>query len=178
MVVKLFDIIILIQSIVKCVLLLIKLTIFWQGGRDATFIGNIGELREEKEEWSQYSERLDHFLLANGIEDEKKKDIFLAVIGLQTYKLLKSLVASAKPGEKEYNQLVELLAQNYELAPSEIVQRYQFNTRVHCEDEPVVAYMSELCGLVQFYNFGEALETMLKDFLICGINDEAIHAIC
>jgi len=56
-----------------------------------------------------------------GIEDTKKKDVFLAVIGLQTYKLLKSLVALAKPDKKEYNQLVQLLAQHYKLAPSEIV---------------------------------------------------------
>ena len=32
---------------------------------------------------------------ANSIEDEKKKYIFLTVIGLQTHKLLKSLVAPA-----------------------------------------------------------------------------------
>ena len=73
----------------------------------AAFIGSIGEYREGKEEWSQYAERLNHFFSANGIEDEKKKDIFLAVIGPQTYKLLKSLVTPAKPGEKEYNQLVQ-----------------------------------------------------------------------
>ena len=62
---------------------------------------------EGKEEWSQYAERLDHFLSANAIADEKKKDVFLSVIGPQTYKLLKSLVAPAKPGEKEYNRLVQ-----------------------------------------------------------------------
>ena len=44
----------------------------------------------------------EHFLSANGIEDEKKKDVFLTVIRLQIYKLLKSLVAPAKPGEKDY----------------------------------------------------------------------------
>ena len=46
----------------------------------------------------------EHFLSANGIEDEKKKDVFLTVIRLQTYKLLKSLVAPAKPGEKDYTE--------------------------------------------------------------------------
>ena len=44
--------------------------------------------------------------LANGIEDKKKKDVFLTVIKPQTYKLLTSLVAPAKPGEKDYTQLV------------------------------------------------------------------------
>jgi len=64
---------------------LIKLQHFGDEDRMAVFFGSIGEFREGKEEWSQYAECLDYFLLANGIEDAKKKDIFLAVIGLQTY---------------------------------------------------------------------------------------------
>ena len=110
----------------------------------AAYIGSIGEYREGKEEWSQYAERLDHFLSANGIEDAKKKDVFLAVIGPQPYKLLKSLVAPAKSGDKEYNQLVQLLTQHFESAPSEIVQRYCFNSRIQQKGEPVVTYVSEL----------------------------------
>ena len=74
----------------------------WQQGRTAAYIGSIEEYREGKEEWSQYAEHLNHFLSANGIADDKKKDVFLTAIGPQTYKLLKSLVAPAKPGEKNY----------------------------------------------------------------------------
>ena len=72
----------------------------------AAYIGSIGEYREGKEEWAQYTERLNHFLSANGIKDEKKKDVFLTVIWLQTYKLLTSLVAPAKPGEKDYTRWI------------------------------------------------------------------------
>ena len=42
----------------------------------AAYIGSFGEFREGKEEWSQYTERLNHFTLANGIKDEQKKDCF------------------------------------------------------------------------------------------------------
>ena len=59
----------------------------------ASFIESIGKYREGKEEWSQYAKHPNHSLSANVIEDEKKKDIFLAVIG-------KSLVTAAKPGKK------------------------------------------------------------------------------
>ena len=109
----------------------------------AAFIGSIGEYCAGKEEWSQYAERLDHFLAANSIEDAKKKDVFLAVIGPPTYKLLKSLVAPAKPGEKEYNQLVQVLTQHFEPAPSEIM-RYRFNSRIRRRGESVATYISEL----------------------------------
>lgn len=139
------------------------------------YIGNIGEYNAGKEEWSQYAERLDHFLAANGIEDAKKKDVFLAVIGPPTYKLLKSIVAPAKPGEKEYDQLVQLLTQNFEPAPSEKMRRYHFNSRIRRKGELVATYVSELRGLAQFCNYGNTLETMLRDRLMCGINDESIQ---
>ena len=110
-----------------------------------------------------------------GIKDARKKDVFLAVFGPQPYKLLKSLVAAAKPGDKEYNQLVQLLTQHFELAPSEIVRRYHFNSRIQQKGESVATYVSELRGLAQFYNFGESLETMLRDHVVCAINDKLIQ---
>ena len=69
--------------------------------------------REGKEEWSQYTERLNHFILANRTE----KSVFLAVIGPQAYKLLNSLIAPAKPGDKGYKDLVQTLAKHYKLVP-------------------------------------------------------------
>ena len=141
----------------------------------AAYIGSIGEYRKGKEEWLQYAERLNHFLSANSIEDDKRKDIFLTVIGPQTYKLLKSLVAPAKPGEQNYAQLVEVLTHHFDQAPFEILRRHCFNTRNRCRGETVTAHVSELQGLAQFCNFGESLDTMLRDYLVCGINDEAVQ---
>ena len=69
----------------------------------ATF-GKVDEFDASKEEWSQYVECLTHFFLANGIDEaEKKRAVFLSVIGPATYKLLRNLLAPAKPGEKAYN---------------------------------------------------------------------------
>ena len=103
----------------------------------AAYIGHIGEYRE----WLQYAVRLNHFLSANSMEDDQKKDIFFMVITPQTYKLLKSLVAPAKPGEKDYTQV---LTQYFDPAPLEIVQRYRFNMRNQHKGETVTAYMSKL----------------------------------
>ena len=44
-------------------------------------IGRIKEFCEDKEEWSQYAERLEHFFAANGItSNDKKHSVFLTVI--------------------------------------------------------------------------------------------------
>ena len=60
----------------------------------AVTFGRIEEFDGNKEDWSQCEERLGHFFAANGVESaEKKRSIFLSVVGAATYKLLRSLVA-------------------------------------------------------------------------------------
>ena len=86
-------------------------------------IGRVGEFDQKLESWEQYAERLGHFLDANSIQDAtKKRSVFLSVIGLTTYKLLASLIAPDKPGDKEYEELVKVLKEYHNPAPSEIVQ--------------------------------------------------------
>ena len=64
-----------------------------------------------KEEWPQYEERLTHFFQANDIDDAgKKRAVLLSVVGPVTYKLLRNLLAPAKPGEKTYGELVTKLS--------------------------------------------------------------------
>ena len=57
----------------------------------AATLGMVEEFDAVQEERSQYVERLWHFFVANGIDTaEKKRSVFLAVIGLPVYKLLRT----------------------------------------------------------------------------------------
>ena len=92
----------------------------------AALFGRISEFDPEREEWSQYAQRLTHFFTVNGVEDAaKKKEILLAMVGPATFKLLTNLVPDA-PGDKTYKELVEALKKHHNPAPSEVVQRLQF----------------------------------------------------
>ena len=52
--------------------------------------------------WQEYVERLEHFFVANGMDDaEKKRAVFLSVMGAATYKTLRNLVSPDKPGDKD-----------------------------------------------------------------------------
>ena len=83
---------------------------------------------EEKEEWIQYVERLEHFFAANGHTDAgKQKYILLTAIGPTAHKHLSSLISPDKPGEKTYSQLVKIMKAHHSPTPSEIVQRFKFN---------------------------------------------------
>ncbi len=49
-------------------------------------LGNIEEFDGSKDDWPQYVERLEHFY-ANEITDaDKKRAVFLSVVGAATYK--------------------------------------------------------------------------------------------
>ena len=66
-----------------------------------SLFGNIGEFIEEKESWTQYTERLNQFFRGNDIvNEEKKAAIFLSTIGSSAYKILGNLLAPTKPAEE------------------------------------------------------------------------------
>ena len=63
--------------------------------------GTIGEFFESKENWSQYAERFEQFLAANGIEDNIHISCY--------YRTLANLCAPRKSAEEEYATHVNLL---------------------------------------------------------------------
>ena len=69
--------------------------------------------------------------------NEKKRAILLSVCGAATYKLIRSLVHPHKPTDKTFEEIVKLVKHHHEPPPSEIVQRFNFNTRVQKEGESV-----------------------------------------
>ena len=118
-----------------------------------------------------------NYFAANGVTDaERKHAIFLSVIGPRTYKLLSSLVATSKPGECEtYDELVVALTEHHSPAPSEMVQRFKFNSRFRHAGESVATYVAELRSIAQTCNYGSSLDEMLRDRIVCGISDDHIQ---
>ncbi len=82
---------------------------------------------------------LGHFFIANGIADAgRKRAILLSSGGSQTYSLMRNLLRPDKPGEKSYKDFTDLLQSHYNPKPSEIVQRFKFNSRSRAANETVV----------------------------------------
>ncbi len=124
-----------------------------------------------KEDWTQYAERMGHFIIVNDIVDAgKKKRLFLAAVGPSTFSLLRNLVSPAKPGDKTFEELVALLKEHYNPTPSETVQRAKFHSRVRKPGETIAVFVAELRSLAEFCNFGGSLNEMLRDRIVRGIN--------
>ena len=55
-------------------------------------LGRVQEFDSKQEVWKQYAERLGHFFAANKVSEEnRKRDVFLAVVGAKNYNLLSDL---------------------------------------------------------------------------------------
>ena len=138
-------------------------------------LGHIEPFNWAAEEWPQYVERLEQFFVANDITGEdnavKRRATFLTVVGRSAYNLLRSLITPEKPTAKTYGQLVEVLTEHYSPKPTEVMQRFRFNSRSRKEGESVADYVAELRKLAEFCNFGASLNKMPRDRLVWGIKD-------
>ena len=136
-------------------------------------LGRVEQFDGTNDDWLQYVE---HFFAANGIDDaDKKRAVLLTVVGAATYKTLRNIVSPSKPGEKTYAELVAALAKHFKPTPSEIVERFKFHSRVRKAGESIATYVAELRSLSEYCNFGATLDDMLRDRLVCGVNDRAIQ---
>ena len=67
------------------------------------------------------------------------------------------------------------MTQHHNPPPPEIIQRYKFHTRQRQLGETIAKYVSELCSLAQTCRFGTTLETMIRDHLVCGVNNDLVQ---
>ena len=137
-------------------------------------IGKVDEFELGREDWTTYTKRLEQFFKANSIEGKPKKcSVLLSMIGSKAYKVSKSLVSPDKPGDREFDELVQTLGKHYNPATSEIVQRHKFHMRLSGTSESVSLYVSELQSIAEYCNFRSTLNLMPRDKLVCGIQDNA-----
>jgi len=138
--------------------------------------GTISEFSSSQETWTSYIERLEQYLAANKVEDaDQQKAILLSVCGPATYRLIRNLASPKKPTELKLKEIVELVGKHHDPKPSVIVQRYRFNTRNRRGGESISTYVAELRHLSEHCNFGTSLNEMLRDRIVCGIEDQKIQ---
>ena len=94
---------------------------------------------------------------------------------LVVIELLRNLIVPVKLDKLFFKELVEVFTKHYSPWPSQIVQRYKFHSRFRKPSESVSTFLSELRALSKSGNFGETLDVMLRNRLVCGINDANIQ---
>ena len=70
---------------------------------------------------------------------------------------------------------MQLVQEHHHPKPSAIVQRYHFHSRFRQEGESISTYVSELKKLSEHCNFQDSLNDMLRDRLVCGVNNARLQ---
>ena len=135
-----------------------------------TTYGRIEEFRPDIETFCAYTERVQLFLEANAVPEERRVAVVLNVVGTKNYSLLRDMVPPPeKPSDKSVVELLTLLKDHYEPQPVTISERYHFYSRSQSEDESVSQFVAELRRLAATCSFGDHLNEALRDRLVCGI---------
>ena len=126
----------------------------------STMATSYGKLEEfdpaSGEDWIQYIERMEYYFLANEITStEQRQAVLLSAMGAKAYKILRNLITPATPSDKSFKELVDVMKKHFCPPPSEIVQRFKFNTRMRQSGESVANYIAKLRALSQYCNFGD-----------------------
>ena len=138
--------------------------------------GSVGEFDAGKETWTSYCERLQLYFLANDVATaEKQRAIFLTVCGATTYQLIRNLVAPEKPTERSLDELIQLVEDHHAPKPSVTVHRFKFNSRTQSDGETIAAFVAELRRLSEHCDFGDQLDNMLRDRIVCGVRDTHVQ---
>ena len=141
--------------------------------------GHMEEFNNQLEDWRSYTERLQNYFIANDIKSEaKQRAILLSVCGPRTYKLIRSLLSPQEPKDVSFADIVKQMTDYYQPKPSIIVQHFKFHSRSCKQGESVATYIAELKRLAEDCEFGEFLKQMLRDRIVCGINDPRIQHVC
>ena len=123
--------------------------------------GTVGEFQPSQEDWTSYVERLQQYFTANDvIAAEKQRAILLSAVGASTYRLIRSLLAPAKPTDHPFKEIVAAVQAHHQPPPSMIVERFHFHSRSQREGESVSVYGAELHKLSKYCEFGATLADM------------------
>ena len=126
-------------------------------------------------DWKLYTQRFEHFVKANKVEDDQKKHLLLALVGAPTYKLLANLAAPTEPGDLSYKDVVDKLDAHFKPKPVIIAERFRFYKRIQESGEKVADYLAELRRLAATCEFKTFLGEALRDKFVCGLSSEGIQ---
>ena len=66
-------------------------------------------MRRTHEKWETYVEQVEHFLLANNIQEDRLVPTILSLIGRKTHTLLQDLLSPDKPATKSFQEIFTTL---------------------------------------------------------------------
>ena len=121
----------------------------------------------------KWKKRFQQFRNASGLSAEseiRQVDTLLYCMGDEAESVLSSTNITAA-NRKNFDLVIEKFDEYFAVRRNVIFERARFNRRCQQDGETVEQYITELYGLIEFCNYSELKDEMLRDRLVVGIRD-------
>ncbi|XP_075159734.1 uncharacterized protein K02A2.6 isoform X1 [Haematobia irritans] len=126
--------------------------------------------------WQRWVRRFETALDIFECESAKKKMFLLHYMGAGTYDMLCDKLAPVTPEESTYERIVNLLSEHFNPKPNVILENYRFNLCRQKENETCAEYLINLRRLAANCDFGEYLNTALRNQFVFGLKNSRIQS--
>ena len=125
------------------------------------------------DDWPRWKNRFQQFGDASGLSSEsesKQVSTFLYCLGEVAESVLAS-TGTAQDDRKKYKKVLEKVDGFFQVRKNVIYKRALFNRRSQQSGESAKQYIMALYELVQYCDYGEMKDEMIRDRLVIGIHD-------
>ena len=145
--------------------------------------GSLREFDPIKESIEDFKECFEFYCLTNNFWSEgnhawRKKALFITLLGQETYAKWKILTSPTPVADLTLDAIMEHLIRHYQSQTIEIAERFKFFKRLQKKGESITEFMVELQRLAKMCNFGNYLNTAIRDQFICGLSDTKCQKNC
>ena len=135
---------------------------------------NLREFDLKKESIEDFKECFEFYCLANNVKGEgeyarRKKALFITLLGQEIFAKLKVLTSPTPVADLNLEAIMEHLLGHYRPQTIEIAEHFKFFKRVQLKGESIAEFMVELRRLAKMCNFGDYLDTAIRDQFVCGL---------
>lgn len=122
--------------------------------------------------WNRWLKRFEGAVTVFKVPEGQKVAYLLHFIGSASFDVICDKLTPADPYAKTYAFLTEKLAEFYAPAPLEIAENYRFHQRKQGEGESVQQFTAALHKLSINCNFGQYIQTALRNQLVFGLSSK------
>lgn len=136
---------------------------------------NIDKFDKTVSSWNRWLQRLEGAFTVFSVQENKKVHFLLHFMGQEPFDIVCDKLAPASPYLSNYAALTEVLREHYNPAPLEIMENFRFHLRKQKDGETIQEFVSALRRLAIHCNFGNYLDTALRNQTVFGIRSERIQ---
>ena len=144
-------------------------------------VGSLDQFNLQVDDWELYIERFEIFCKANEIkspeqgESDGRIPALLSLVGADTYKRIRALVAPTNPSEATFATLKTVLKNKTKPKPTQLAERFRFHKSIQNEVEDVVTFNTALREISVNCGFAD-VNDRLRDQLVIGLRKVKIKS--